>query len=449
MIETQLNQAMKETGPFAEQFKTLDAPSGQPSWLLPLRKGGMARFAELGFPTSALEDWRFTSLAPLIKLPFRSAPMDGAGLNISAIEQFHFTQIPGSRLVFVNGRIAKELSTITALPDGVIVSSLADALISNAALVEKHLGRYVKTENNALAALNTALFEDGGFIHVPAGKNVTEPIHLLFVTTAKDSGVTVQPRNLIIAEANSAVTVIESHVTTNKGAYFSNSVTELFAGDNAKLEHIKFQDEALEAFHVATVQGRFLRGSQVSTHSFALGARLSRINLRTKLDGEGIEAILNGLYITRGEQLADHHMIVEHAQPRCASHEYFNGILDDKSKGVFHGRILVHPIAQKTDAKQTNKNILLSDDATADTKPQLEIYADDVKCTHGATIGQMDPDSIFYLRARGIGLERAKRMLVHSFAGEIIARVKCQAVREELDKVAWDRLEQNPRLSDQ
>ena len=449
MIDTQINHAMKETGPFAEQFKSLDAPSGQPSWLLPLRKGGMARFAELGFPTSALEDWRFTSLASLTKLPFRSAPMDGAGLNISTIQQFHFTQIPGSRLVFVNGRFAKELSTITTLPDGVTVSSLADALVSNPALVEKHLGRYVKTEDNALAALNTALFEDGGFIHVPAGKAVTEPIHLLFVTTTKDVGVTVQPRNLIVAEANSSVTVIESHVATNKGAYFTNSVTELFAGDNAQLEHIKFQDEALEAFHIATVQGRFLRGSQVSTHSFALGARLSRINLRTKLDGEGIEAILNGLYITRGEQLADHHMIVEHAQPRCASHEYFNGILDDKSKGVFHGRILVHPIAQKTDAKQTNKNILLSDDATADTKPQLEIYADDVKCTHGATIGQMDPDSIFYLRARGIGLERAKRMLVHSFAGEIIARVKCQAVREELDKVAWDRLEQNPRLSDQ
>ena len=449
MIDTQLNPAMKETEPFIEQFKALDAPVGQPSWLLPLRKGGMARFAELGFPTVQHEDWRFTNLAPLSKLPFRPAPMDGAGLNLSAIGQFNFTQIPGSRLVFVNGRFAKELSVIGALPDGVIVSSLATALVANAAVVEKHLGRYVKTEDNALAALNTALFEDGGFIYVPAGKTVAEPVHLLFVTTAKDAGVTVQPRNLIVAEAGSVVTVIESHVTTVKGAYFSNSVTEIFAGDNSQLEHIKFQDEALEAFHVATVQGRFLRNSRVSTHSFAFGARLSRINLRTKLDGENIEAVLNGLYITRGEQLADHHMIVEHAQPRCASHEYFNGILDDKSKGVFHGRILVHPIAQKTDAKQTNKNILLSDDATADTKPQLEIYADDVKCTHGATIGQMDPDSIFYLRARGIGLERAKRMLVHSFAGEIIARVKCQAVREELDTVAWDRLEQNPRLSDQ
>jgi Fe-S cluster assembly protein SufD len=276
---------------------------------------------------------------------------------------------------------------------------------------------------------------------------VQEPVHLLFISTSRETGTTVQPRNLIIAGANSKATIIESYVTLGGAAYFTNAVTEIIAGDNAALEHVKFQDEAADAFHIATIAGEFGRASNVRLHSFALGAKLSRNNIRAKLAGEGLECILNGLYLTRGEQLADHHMVVEHAQPHCASHEYFNGILDDKSRGVFHGRIYVHPIAQKTDAKQTNKNLLLSDDATADTKPQLEIYADDVKCTHGATIGQLNDESIFYLRSRGIPEKTARRMLIHAFAGEIIERVKCGPAREELDKIVWDRLEANLSLA--
>jgi len=223
-------------------------------------------------------------------------------------------------------------------------------------------------------------------------------------------------------------------------------VTEIIAGDNAQVEYVKLQDEAPEAFHIATIAGEFGRTSRVHVHSFALGARLSRNNIRVKLAGEGLECILNGLYLTRDEQLADHHMIVEHAQPHCASHEYFNGILDDKSKGVFHGRIYVHPVAQKTDAKQTNKNLLLSDHATANTKPQLEIYADDVKCTHGATIGQLNAESIFYLRSRGMNEDTARHMLIHAFAGEIIERIQCPPAREIIDKLIWDRLEANPNL---
>jgi len=212
------------------------------------------------------------------------------------------------------------------------------------------------------------------------------------------------------------------------------------------VEHLKFQDESVEAFHVAALHARLGRACRAYVHSFALGARLSRYNLRVCLGGEGLEAILNGLYVTRGEQLADHHMIVEHAQPHCASHEYFNGILDDRSRGVFHGRILVRPGAQKTDAKQTNKNLLLSDEAVANTKPQLEIYADDVKCTHGATVGQLHPEAIFYLRTRGIGTEMARRMLIHAFAGEIIERVQYEPAREALDRLVWDRLEASPHL---
>src|SRR5439155_17183857 len=243
------------------------------------------------------------------------------------------------------------------------------------------------------------------------------------------------------------LTFVEFYVGTVDAPYFTNAVTELIAGEDAVVEHVKFQDESREAFHIATVHGQFGRRSRVSSHSFALGARLSRNNIYANLAGEGLECILNGLYLTKEEQLADHHMIVEHARPQCASHEYFNGILDDKSRGVFHGRILVRPIAQKTDAKQTNKNILLSDEATADTKPQLEIYADDVKCTHGATVGQLDEDAVYYLRSRGIGLDMARQMLIHAFAGEIINRVICVPVREELDRLVWERLEANPRVT--
>jgi len=438
----------KGAEPFLEKFRRFESEPQTPAWLLPLRQNGMARFAELGFPTLHDEDWRFTNVAPLAKLPFKpmSESADDAAAAKATLEKSIFAHLPGSRLVFVNGRFQAALSAPGKLPAGVKVASLAAALTTDSAFIEKQLGLFALTDGNSFAALNQAFFVDGGFVHIPAGQTVEEPIQLIFISTAKHSGDTIQPRNLVIAGANSKATVIESYLATDSAAYFTNAVTEIVAGDNAALEHVKFQDEALDAFHLATIAAQLGRASNVSIHSFALGARLSRTNIRTKLAGEGLECILNGLYLTRGEQLADHHMIVEHAQPHCASHEYFNGILDDKSKGVFHGRIYVHPIAQKTDAKQTNKNLLLSDEATADTKPQLEIYADDVKCTHGATIGQLNDESIFYLRSRGLGKDTARQMLIHAFAGEIIARVKHEAVRERLDQVIWDRLEANPHL---
>ena len=434
------------TEPFIEKFRHFE--SAAKTSLLPFRKAGLALFAELGFPTLQHEDWRFTNVAPIAKLPFH--PMFQApavnGAESKALNEFAFAKLSGTRLVFVNGHYSPKLSTVEKLPAGVKVGSLAAALTSDAALVEKYLGCCTPDSDNAFTALNQAFFLDGALVHVPKGVDVATPIQLVYICSANETGATVQPRNLVVVESNSRVTIVESYITTTDAAYFTNAVTEIFAGDNAFVEHLKFQDEAQSAFHIAAIHGEFGRTSNVNIHSFALGAKLSRNSIRTKLAGEGLECILNGLYLTRGEQLADHHMIVEHAQPNCASHEYFNGILDDKSKGVFHGRILVQQIAQKTDAKQTNKNLLLSDDATADTKPQLEIYADDVKCTHGATIGQLNDESIFYLRSRGISTDMARQMLIHAFAGEIINRVKCEAAREELDKVIWDRLEANPHL---
>ena len=352
-------------------------------------------------------------------------------------------------MVFVNGHFRADLSRTGTLPGEATATSLTAALTEGSALLQQHLGQHAGINTNAFAALNQAFFTDGAFIQVPAGVTLNEPVQLIFISSSQQPAATSHPRNLIVAGPHSRLTVVESYLATDGAAHFTNAVTELVAGDHAFVEHIKFQDEAATAFHMATIHGHFGRASNVSVHSFALGARLSRNNIHTNLAGEGLECVLNGLYLTRGEQLADHHMVVEHAQPNCASHEYFNGILDDKSKGVFHGRIYVHPVAQKTDAKQTNKNLLLSDDATADTKPQLEIYADDVKCTHGATIGQLNEESIFYLRSRGLGPDTARRMLIHAFAGEIIERVKCDSARETLDKIIWDRLESNPHLAEQ
>ncbi len=383
-----------------------------------------------------------------MQLPFKlTAPAAINGAESKALEAARFTQLPGNRLVFVNGYFAPQLSVIKAVPGGVRIENLAAALTHDSGLIEKYLGQQAVTTGNAFAAMNQAFFSDGAFIFVPDGVAVPEPVQLIYLSSAGQKGETILPRNLIIAGDNSRLSVVESYISTKNDAYFTNAVTEIIAGENAVVEHIKLQDEGADAFHIATIAGEFGRTSHVRVHSLALGAKLSRNNILVNLAGEGLECVLNGLYLTRGEQLADHHMIVRHAQPHCASHEYFNGILDDKSKGVFHGRIYVHPIAQKTDAKQTNKNLLLSDEATADTKPQLEIYADDVKCTHGATIGQLNAESIFYLRARGIDEVTAKRMLIHAFAGEIIERIQCEPAREEIDKLVWDRLEANHHLS--
>jgi Fe-S cluster assembly protein SufD len=431
-----------------EKFSSFKSAAPQPQWLTPLRQAGLASFAGAGFPTLHDEDWRFTNVAPIARLNFQLAEAVAVnGAETKALDESVFAALPGHRLVFVNGFFSAKLSRILPVSGGVRIESLAAALAKDAALIEKHLGQYAQVKGNPFAALNQAAFSDGAFIFVPKGVTVAEPVQLIYISSAKQNGETILPRNLVIAEANSKLTVVESYISTGNAAYFTNAVTEILAGDHANVEHVKVQDEAAEAFHIATIAGEFGRASNVRVHSFALGAKLSRNNIRTKLAGEGLECILNGLYLTKDEQLADHHMIVDHAQPHCASHEYFNGILDDKSKGVFHGRIYVHPIAQKTDAKQTNKNLLLSDDATADTKPQLEIYADDVKCTHGATIGQLNAESIFYLRARGIGSDMARQMLIHAFAGEIIERIRCEPARAVIDKLVWDRLEANPHLA--
>jgi Fe-S cluster assembly protein SufD len=447
MVQTTDKKA-KETEPQLEKFERFEQRAKQPAWVFPLRKAGIVRFAELGFPTLHDEDWRFTNVAPIAKLPFKPVfePMPD-GVSSEVVTGFIFGSLPAIRLVFVNGHFVANLSTPVTDSHGLKVESLARAVAHDSARIEKHLAQHAEDEANAFTALNTAFFQDGAFVEIPPGLTVDAPVHLLFINTTKETGATSHPRNLVIAGKGSQATVLESYVTTVDGAYFTNAVTELVAEDGAVLEHCKFQDESPRAFHMAAIHAHLGRSANLISHSIAAGAKLSRNNIRTVLAGEGVECVLNGLYLTRGEQLADHHMVVEHAQAHCNSHEYYNGILDGRSKGVFHGRILVRQPAQKTDAKQTNKNLLLSEEATVDTKPQLEIYADDVKCTHGATVGQLNEESIFYLRARGIGADTARRMLIHAFAAEIIERIRYAPAREELDHLVWERLEANPLIA--
>jgi Fe-S cluster assembly protein SufD len=436
---------MKDITDYCEAFQKMIQPaaSREPAWLFNLRRAGLERLTASGFPTLQHEDWRFTNVAPIVKLPFRPVLAAAVGgVNQQTLDALPFGGLKTHRVVFINGHWAPSLTTVGPLPEGVRITSLAAALAGNAPLEAAGLGSLARMPDNGFEAVNTAFFQDGALIQVPDDVVIEQPIELIFLTTARESGATTHPRNLVVCGQRSRATILECHHSLVEGAYFTNAVTEFIIGDHADVEHIKYQDESTQAYHIASLHSRIGRAARFISHSFALGARLSRNNLRTCLNGEGLEVVLNGLYLTRGDQLADHHMVVEHAQPHCASHEYFNGILDDKSRGVFHGRILVRRIAQKTDAKQTNKNLLLSDDATANTKPQLEIYADDVKCTHGATVGQLNDESIFYLRSRGIGLANARRMLIHAFAGEIIDRVRCEAVREIIDRLVWDRLEQ-------
>ena len=411
--------------------------------MLPLRQAGLNRFQEMGFPTTNDEDWRFTSLKPFTELPFEiMIESNSQTIDQSAIDGVAFSQQDTDRLVFVDGHISSELSQISEQSEGVIVSNLASDLTT----IETKIGHLSGKDQNPFIALNDAFFTDGAWIQIPANQSLSKPVHLIFLHTAIKDGQASHIRNLIIAETNARGTIIESHISLGQAAASTNVVTETQLGDGSNLEHIKFQDQSNRAFHLTSLHSELGRDAQYAFHSIALGARLSRNNLRMRLIQPGIECVLNGLYMLRGQQLADHHMIVEHAAPHCDSHEYFNGILDDQSRGVFHGRILVQPGAQKTDAKQTNKNLLLSDDATANTKPQLEIYADDVKCTHGATIGEMDDDAIFYLRARGLDTATARRMLLHGFVGEIVERVRHDDVREELDALVWNRLDAEHQL---
>jgi Fe-S cluster assembly protein SufD len=397
------------------------------AWLRNLRRDNFARFTEVGIPTTHVEDWRFTNLASLAQTPFRLARDGRDSVSAKSLEKF---RIEGSaaELVFVNGRYASELSSPGKLPSGVEVSNLASEIESQPSALEEWLGRYLNTQRDPFSALNTAFLEDGAFVHVEKGVVLEAPIHLLFVSTSEAGPTMTHPRNLIVAEDQSQVAVVEDYISLPaapgaEGRLFCNTATELVAGDNAVVSHYMLERENTEAFNISTLRIEQGRNANVASHSVLLGGGIVRNNVHPVLNGEGGDCLINGLFAGTGRQHLDNYMLVEHAKPHCGSRQFYNGILSGRAHGVFHGRIIVHKDAQKTDAKQTNRNLLLSDEAQIDTKPQLEIYADDVRCTHGATIGQIEENALFYLRSRGIEEASARQLLLLAFASECLDRM--------------------------
>jgi Fe-S cluster assembly protein SufD len=414
--------------------------AGAPAWLKEIREAAITRFAELGFPSMKQEAWRFTSTAPIAETAFAlSDRQAGGGVTSAQVESLR-TGTRSARVVFVDGAFAPELSRVGDLPPGVHAGSLAAALTTAPALTRAHLAHYAPYQASPFAALNTAFLADGAFVHVPAGVEIDRPIEIVFVASAGGDPAVSHPRSLVVVERGARATVVESYVAFTDGLYWTNAVTEVAVGEGARVEYYRLQRESRQAYHVATTHTIQGRDSVLRLHPITLGADLARHDIYTALAGSGADLVLNGFYLLRGKQHGDHHTVIDHAQPHCTSHEFFNGILGEQAHGVFTGRIIVRPGAQRTDSKQTNNNLLLSAEARADSQPQLEIYADDVKCTHGSTMGPLDEMALYYLQSRGLSPEMAAGMLTYGFAAEILGRMEHADLRRELDQVIRVRL---------
>lgn len=438
-VETRANAAVVGLWQLEHERFLRELPADEPASLRPLRQLGIERFAALGFPTLRQEEWRATNVAPIARGTFVRPESDPEAADPARIPGYSSDAV--HRLVFVDGRYSARLSRLGELPPGTIVSGLADALAQTPDKVVPWLGQLARVGDHPFVALNTAFLHDGAFLWIPRGAVVAEPIHLLFLSSGTEGKATFSfPRNLIVAGEACQVSVVESYA--GEGTYFTSPVTELVAGPASVVDHYKVQRESLDAFHVATFQIAADRSATPSSHSISIGGALVRNDVIAVLDGEGVDCILNGLYLADGRQVVDNHMRVEHAKPHCDSHELYKGILDGKARAVFNGLIHVHPGAQKTDAKQSNRNLLLSAEAIANSNPQLEIFADDVKCTHGSTVGQLDEDAVFYLRSRGIGQEAARSLLTYAFASDIVERIKVEPVRRDLEEFLFSRLPQ-------
>jgi Fe-S cluster assembly protein SufD len=426
--------------PYLQSFENFSANGGAaaPQSVRSLRLSGITRFETLGFPTTRNEDWHFTSVAPIAEGRF--APLTKATGEVTAAQIAPFVIAPQwHTLVFVNGRFDAKLSGGNALPAGIRVLPFARAYEELPAVVEQYLGKIAAFDAHTFTALNTAFINDGAVVQVEANAEITQPIHLLFVSDASAAQGSAQPRNLIVLERGAKATVIESYAGVAEGRYFTNTVTEASIGDGATLTHLKLQRESAQAYHVGTLDVRQARDSHLFSFSFATGALLSRSNIYTELRGAGCGATLNGLYLGDGDQHIDHQTRIEHVEPNCYSRELYKGILDGAAHGVFNGKVYVHPEAQKTDGKQTNNTLLLSEKAQIDTKPQLEIFADDVKCTHGATVGRLDETSLFYMKSRGINARTARELLTYAFAADVLETIELAEVREGLESATLRR----------
>ena len=416
-------------------------PNGHhPAWLTEARRAAFEWVAEYGFPTLKDEDWRYTRLGPILGIPFEPAVAGVSHRLSSSTIDALAADLGGTRLVFVNGYFAPELSRLTELGEGVTVTNLASVLAEGAERLEPLLSRPFGQHHHAFTALNTALAEDGAFIYLAAGTTVDEPIQLVFFSDSGGSPLVSSPRSVVLAGPGSQATIVETHAGIEGDVYCTNAVTEVVLEEGAAVEHYKVQDESESAFHLALVDVRQGRDSQFSSRSIALGSSIARHEVRVRLEAEGAEVSLDGLYMPRRDQHHDNPILIEHAAPNCISHQLYKGVLDGHGQGVFNGRVVVHPGAAGTDAAQTNKNLLLSDHAEVDTRPRLEIYADDVKCTHGAAVGQLDEDAVFYLRSRGIPHQAARGLLIYAFVNEMVERLRPEPLRSLVGKLVNDRL---------
>jgi Fe-S cluster assembly protein SufD len=409
------------------------AKSSAPSWLNDLRQDGSASFAALGFPTPHQEEWKYTNVEPVVSRQFGFANGEGTFAGADILSRV-FVEAGAPRLVFVNGVYAPALSSVQGLPSGVCLANLSELVRSDDGVLASRIGRYANQRRNAFVALNTAFMDDGAVVVVAPGCRSPQPIYLVYVSGAKDRPIMSHPRTLIILGAGSEVSIVESYSGVDGESYFCNAVTELIGEPDSVAHHYRLQREGPAGFHTGTLAAHLGRGCHLTAHAVTLSGALVRNDVHVSLDGEGAECVLNGLYLGDDKQHIDNFTEIEHIKPRATSRELYKGILDGASHGVFNGKIVVHKDAQKSDARQTNRNLLLSADALVNTKPQLEIYADDVKCSHGSTIGQLDPDALFYLRSRGLGPEEARSLLSFAFASDIVGRMKVAALRQRLDE---------------
>ncbi len=405
-------------------------------WLERIRREALERFAESGFPTTRQEDWKYTNTAPLAKIPFRM-PSQAPESDVKALLAAYPLLAPGdAAIVFVNGRYRADLSNAAHAQERAVVSSFRAARQDgHRGLVAEHLTRYASYTARPFVALNTAFVTDGALVSIPEQATIERPIHLIFLTEPGAEPIFCQPRALILAGAGSRASVLEHHLGEGDGEYFSNSVSEIALGDRAQLDHFHVARPGARAFHVSTVQARQGRESVLRSYSLSLGGRLVRNDLDTVLAEEGAQCALSGLYLAAGSQHVDNHTTIEHAAPNSTSEELYSGVLGGRATGVFNGKVIVRPEAQKTSARQKNRNLLLSNDAAVNSKPQLEIFADDVRCTHAATVGRIDEDALFYLRSRGVAIAAARQLLIRAFASEITSGIQEREVKAALTEV--------------
>src|SRR3989339_388584 len=418
---------------FADFENSLNGGKAKP--VHELRRSAISKFSELQFPTTRDEEWKYTNISPLLKHDFVPVQKSAEDYEFE-VNHFLFDKMEHSLIVFINGMYSSGLSKIKDLPKGVVVKSLSEAIKEDNPIVKRHLGQYADFKNHIFTSLSAAFVQDGAFIYIPDGKVVEDPIHILFLTISDNQKILVQPRNLFVAGKNSQFTIIEHFASTSdEDIYFTNSVTEIVTEENAFVDHLKVQEESKKAFHIGRMDVHQERNSNFVSHLISFGAAISRNDFNSRFNDDGGESMLNGLFHIEGTQLFDAHTLIDHAKPHCNSHEHYKGILMGSSRGVFNGKVIVRKNAQKTNAFQENNNIILSDDALVNTKPQLEIFANDVKCSHGATIGQLDNDAMFYLKTRGIGVDRAKAILIHAFASDVVRYIKVNAVREYIESI--------------